>query len=276
MLKNCCSCGKEQSEDRFSTINCTGNIIVCKCFNCNNSSFGAVDIDRGRGSPSPESSNSNPGLSPSSESFHSTVSNNFSPDFSPEVISPSGSPLDQLQQRIVIVLNKFFTIAPCDAAGSVDRPPTPPTVELPGAAVQAPEVLAEPAQPEIPELEHPLLSDEVRSDVLYSRYGILNFGGDDGFRRLSSIISNQVIVERSVEAALVDDGFHPLSIHHRYAELRQLLHSPRGELLSERTYREYVSQIREQGTRESVPYRRVIQAVRSSHLLLERADGRFP
>lgn len=74
----------------------------------------------------------------------------------------------------------------------------------------------------------------------------------------------------------MDDGFHPLSIHHRYAELRKLLHSPRGELLSERTYRSYVSQIREQGTRESVPYRRVIQAYRSSHLLLERADGRFP
>lgn len=66
--------------------------------------------------------------------------------------------------------------------------------------------------------------------------------------------------ERSVEAAFVDDGFNPLSIHHRYAELRKLLHSPWGELLSERTYREYVSQIRELGTRESVPYRRVIQA----------------
>lgn len=123
----------------------------------------------------------------------------------------------------------------------------------------------------------------MKYEATCSRYGILHFGGDDGFRRLSSIISNQVqqvqvIVERSVEAAFVDDGFHPLSIHHRYAELRKLLHSPRGELLSERTYREYVSQIREQGTRESVPYRRVIQAeaVRCSHLLLERADGRFP
>ena len=37
------------------------------------------------------------------------------------------------------------------------------------------------------------------SNLLYSRYGILNFGGDDGFRRLTSIISNQVIIERSVE-----------------------------------------------------------------------------
>lgn len=111
--------------------------------------------------------------------------------------------------------------------------------------------------------------------MLYSRYGILNFGGNDGFSRMSSIISNQLIIERSIEAALVDDGFHPISILKRYGEIRGVLHSPQGELLSERTYRAYVSQIRERGTRESVPYRRIIQAVRGSHLLLERTDGRL-
>ncbi|XP_054789348.1 cytochrome c oxidase subunit 2-like [Prosopis cineraria] len=173
----------------------------------------------------------------------------------------------------------LVTVSYADAVGGVDRPPTPPAVELPGAAIQAPEGPLEPPappQPEIPELEHPLLSDEVRGDILYSRYGILNFGGDDGLRRLSSIISHQVMVERSVEAALVDDGFRPNSILARYTEIRGVIHSPQGELLTERTYNSYVTQIRERGTRQSVPYRRVIQAVRSSHLLLERADGRFP
>ncbi|XP_028802039.1 uncharacterized protein LOC114757204 [Neltuma alba] len=169
------------------------------------------------------------------------------------------------------------TIAHCDAAGtgSFDFPSPPPAAEPPEAPIQGPQVPQQPPAPVIPQLEQPLLSDEARADVLYSRYGLLNFGGDDGFRRMSSIISNQGFIERSIEAALVDDGFHPLSILHRYAEIRGILHSPRGQLLSEPTYRTYVSQIREQGTRESVPYRRVIQAVRGSHLLLERADGRL-
>lgn len=166
----------------------------------------------------------------------------------------------------------LFKEAFCDAGRSFDLP-TPPHAEAPEAQVQGPQV---PPAPVIPQLEQPLLSDEERGDVLYARYGILNLGGDDGLRRMSSIITDQIAIERSIEAALVDDGFNPLSIHHRYGELRHLIHSPRGSLLSERTYRTYLSQIRELGTRESVPYRRVIQAVRSSHLLLERADGRFP
>jgi hypothetical protein len=73
----------------------------------------------------------------------------------------------------------------------------------------------------------------------------------------------------------VEDGFDRLSILHRYRDLRQLIHSPRGELMAERAYRAYVSQIRDLGTRQSVPYRRVIAAINSSRLLLDRADGRW-
>ena len=166
----------------------------------------------------------------------------------------------------------FLTIAPCDAAGTLDLPSPPHPAEPGEAPIQGPQVPH--PLPVIPQLENPQLSDEQRSAFLYSRYGMLNYGGDDGLRRMTSIISNQVIIERSVEAALVDDGFHPPSILHRYRDIRHYLHSPRGELMTERTYAAYVSQIRERGTRHSIPYQRVIQAVRSLNLLLERADGR--
>nr|WMB96644.1 hypothetical protein [Solanum melongena]WMB96818.1 hypothetical protein [Solanum melongena]WMB97041.1 hypothetical protein [Solanum aethiopicum] len=115
----------------------------------------------------------------------------------------------------------------------------------------------------------------MRGQALYARYGCLNFGRDDGLERMVSILRNQVIVERDVEAALVNDGFSPQSILHRYSEIRHYLHSPQGELMTERTYGSYVSQIREGGTRQSIPYQRVIRAIRDSHLLLDRADGRL-
>lgn len=80
----------------------------------------------------------------------------------------------------------------------------------------------------------------------------------------------QAVVERAVEAALVHDGFSPLSILAHYREIRGLLHSPRGEPLSERTYHAYVTQIREEGTRQSIPYRRIVRAIQRYEILLER------
>ena len=71
-----------------------------------------------------------------------------------------------------------------------------------------------------------------------------------------------------MEAAWVHDNFHPESILAQYAEIRGLLHSPQGELLSERTYHSYPTQIVKDGTRESVPYRRIRRALQSGHLSL--------
>lgn len=85
-----------------------------------------------------------------------------------------------------------------------------------------------------------------------------------------SILDSQFIVERHIEAALVDDGFSPDSIMANHRELRGLIHSPQGELLAERTYHSYVTQIRERGTRQSLPYLRILRAVRNYDLLLYR------
>ena len=49
---------------------------------------------------------------------------------------------------------------------------------------------------------------------------MLNLGGDDDLIRMASTVYAQAIVERYVEAALVEDGFHPQSILRRYPEIR--------------------------------------------------------
>jgi photosystem II P680 reaction center D1 protein len=81
-----------------------------------------------------------------------------------------------------------------------------------------------------------------------------------------STINAQVMVERSVEAALVSDGLHPQAIVEQYGEVRSVLHYPRGRPLAVRTYESYVTQIREHGTRESIPYQRVLRAIRNQNI----------
>lgn len=160
-------------------------------------------------------------------------------------------------------------MAYCDQGNSF--PPSPPTpIQLPAEPLTPPE--SPPVAPPviIPQLAQPLISDEDRRNILYQRYSLLNFGENSDLGRMISIIDPQFITERYVEAALVDDGFRPQSILYRMREIRGFLHSPEGELLNSRTYESYVTQIREHGTRSSVPYRRVIRAVNNYDLLLER------
>lgn len=58
-----------------------------------------------------------------------------------------------------------------------------------------------------------------------------------------------------------------------YGQIQEFMHSTQGNLIDdERTYCAYVSQIRELGTRESVPYQQVIQAIENSLLFLERRE----
>nr|YP_010380953.1 cytochrome c oxidase subunit 2 [Stylosanthes pilosa]UDH54838.1 cytochrome c oxidase subunit 2 [Stylosanthes pilosa] len=154
-------------------------------------------------------------------------------------------------------------LASCDAVGTFEH-----RAEPAGAPIQPP-------VPVIPQLDPPLLTVEERRGILYRRFGLLNFGGNDNLRRMTSIINYQTIVETSIEAALVDDGFSPQSILLRYPQIRGYLHSPSGDLMAARTYQSFANQIMGLGTRESVPYQRVIQAIHRSHILLDRADGRW-
>ncbi|KAJ0427304.1 putative ribosomal protein S4/S9 [Helianthus annuus] len=162
-------------------------------------------------------------------------------------------------------------IAWCDAGN-----PSPP-LSPPGQPLPQPETPPAPAPVPvvIPQLPQPLLSDEERSRILYQRYLINNWGGNDDLGRMVSTINAQLLVERYVEAALVSDGFHPQAILNEYRDIRGSLHSPQGHLLSVRTYESYVTQIRELGTRESVPYRRVLRAINHDLLLPRRIGNRW-
>lgn len=143
-------------------------------------------------------------------------------------------------------------------------------MQLPEEPVTPPEAPPVPQPVVIPQLAQPLISDETRRSLLYNRYLLLNLGRNEDLGRMVSIIDSQVIVERCVEAALVEDGFTPHSILSKYRDIRGILHSPQGELLNPRTYNSYVTHIREDGTRESVPYRRIMRAIQNLDLFLER------
>lgn len=164
-------------------------------------------------------------------------------------------------------------IAWCDP-GNPSPPPSPLRQPLP-----LPEAPFPPG-PEpivVPGLPQPLLTDAERGRVLTQGYFALipneerneillslenNQGGNDNLRRMVSTVGAQMIIERSVEEALVhDEVLNPDFIRHRYPEIRDVLHYPRGRLMGVRTYESYVTQIMERGTRESVPYRRVLQAI---------------
>jgi hypothetical protein len=157
----------------------------------------------------------------------------------------------------------------CDGVNAFSPPsPVLPEPILPPEAPPVPQPVPQPVV--IPQLDQPLILDDTRSSILYNRYLILHLGHIDDLRQMVSIIDAQVIVERDVEAALVHDGFRPNSILAHYREIRGILHSPRGQPLSERTYNSYVTQIRLEGTRQSIPYRRILRAIQRYDLLLER------
>nr|UJP68227.1 Cytochrome c maturation subunit Fc1 [Ipomoea pes-caprae] len=158
--------------------------------------------------------------------------------------------------------------AHCDGLNAFSPPQSP--VQLPEEPLTPPEAAPVPQPVVIPQLAHPLIPDDMRGALLYQRYSILNLGGNWDPQRLVSIIDTQVVVERHIEAALVADGFHPNSIMARFREIRGYIHSPQGELLSPRTYESYVTQIMERGTRQSVPYRRILRAIQNYDILLER------
>jgi hypothetical protein len=166
----------------------------------------------------------------------------------------------------------IIPVAYCDSnlwSPGAEIPVQPGTPEpiLEGVPVQ----FDPPAPPVvIPRLYPPLIDAVARQTALYQRYTVFNFGGNNSLAQLVEVIDAQMQIEIHIEAALVEDGFSPDSILVRSNQIRGLIHSPRGELLTQRTYASYLTQIDTRGTRASVPYRRVISAIRHFNLFLER------
>ncbi|YP_008992388.1 hypothetical protein Salmi_Mp121 (mitochondrion) [Salvia miltiorrhiza] len=82
----------------------------------------------------------------------------------------------------------------------------------------------------------------------------------------ASIIAAQIAVEEKIEAALLDDGFSPDAILDKRHQIRGFMFYPGGTSLTEPTYVGYVRSIDNLGTRASVPYKRVIQAIENDDL----------
>lgn len=124
-------------------------------------------------------------------------------------------------------------------------------------------------QPVIPELEPPLLDDNTRRAELAVRLMANWWGIAYNERILDSFVRSQLAIERHIEAALVADGYSPQVVFERRHMIRGFLFYPEGHALSENAYAGYLTKIANFGTRQSVPYQRVIRAVHNSHLFLD-------
>jgi len=120
----------------------------------------------------------------------------------------------------------------------------------------------------IPVLEHPLMDDALRMAELYPRYLVNSIGQKDDLRRLVDVVTTQMEIEKRVEAALVLDGVNPATLLEKRHQVRGFLFYPRGTSLSPATYHRHLNNMSLNGTRLSLPYQRVLRAVRSHDLLL--------
>lgn len=116
----------------------------------------------------------------------------------------------------------------------------------------------------------PLLSDELRLAELRQTL-LLNVRND--FESLLSFekkLALAVPIERSVEAALLEDGFNPERIRLQLNEIRGVLfcHPKMPLLLSEETLGRYLNEIQTEGTRNSTPYRKVMQKICRYNIVL--------
>lgn len=82
----------------------------------------------------------------------------------------------------------------------------------------------------------------------------------------ASIIAAQIVIEESIEAALVDDGYPPAAILAKRHQMRGHMFYPAGTNFTEKTYLSYVTSIEDLGTRASVPYKRIMKAIANRDL----------
>lgn len=138
----------------------------------------------------------------------------------------------------------------------------------------------EPVSPEVdqPDGGGPLIPEEAnhnhlmpaqeRMEELAHRLSINSITKNLSRNEWNGIIAAQIVVEESVEAALVDDGFPPDAILDKRHQIRGFMFYPQGTSLTEKTYASYVTSIDDFGTRASVPYKRVRKAIDNYDLFI--------
>ncbi|GJW90475.1 ATPase subunit 1, partial [Tanacetum coccineum] len=155
----------------------------------------------------------------------------------PTKFTPPRRFFDLIWSFLFLLLITFISfnveVAFCDNINAFSAPPSPAESPFPESPPQPP------VPPEVP-VPEPLLTDQVRNDILYRRYLLLNLGGDPGdLGRMVNIISSQFFIEKTIEQALLQDGWSPDSIVAHYTTIRGIIHTPQGRLLSPQTYTSY-------------------------------------
>ncbi|CDP17410.1 unnamed protein product [Coffea canephora] len=154
--------------------------------------------------------------------------------------------------------------------------PVAPEIDLNQPAPHSPEPVApEVDQPDgggplIPELPNPLIPDDVRMEELEKKFSFYTMIDKKcKLEDQQEILASQIVIEKRVEEALVSDGFNSERILAKRSDIRSFMFYPHGKLLSKNTYLQHAWSIDNLGTRDSVPYERVIKAIKSCSLSLD-------
>ena len=143
--------------------------------------------------------------------------------------------------------------------------PTPSSPEQPAPSSPEPVAPAAPLDDYIP-----LQEDGDRREELSFRFDINSLGGSYTMEVRESVLQTQLQIERKIEQVLRSDGYSEESLLARRHQIRGFLFYPQGYALSESAYALYLEEMMEHGTRESVPFRRIMKAIQNFDLLLER------
>ena len=123
--------------------------------------------------------------------------------------------------------------------------------------------------PYIPVLEPPLMPDIARRASLYDRIGPQAYVFEIPLETVVDLVHQQAEIERHMEACLIADGVPIESLQRDLSRLRHVLFSPQGTPLARSTLARYLQQISRNGTRQSIPYRRVYRAIRNYDLFID-------
>lgn len=123
--------------------------------------------------------------------------------------------------------------------------------------------------PDIPVLEQPLIPDEVRRSILFERIGLQAYVFEMELDTVVELVYRQAEIERHIEAGLISDGIPIYSYWRNLNRLRSVLFSPHGYPLSQATLTRHLQEIAQNGTRQSIPYRRVYRAIRNLDLFFD-------
>lgn len=123
--------------------------------------------------------------------------------------------------------------------------------------------------PDIPVLEQPLIPDEVRRYILFERIGLQAYVFEMELDTVVELVYRQAEIERHIEASLISDGIPIYSYWRNLNRLRSVLFSPHGAPLSQATLTRHLQEIAQNGTRQSIPYRRVYRAIRNLDLFFD-------